>query len=264
MELHPLLGPDDAPPFRVLNPDAEAPILLVCDHASNAVPAHLGALGLEPSVFDDHTAYDIGAADVTAKLAERMGCPAVLCGYSRLLIDPNRPPGHPQSVPRESDGIAISANQDLVEDDLQKRCDVLFWPYHNAIADMIAKLWRSGAPPALVSIHSFTPGMRTCVKPRPWHIGVMYNHDERIARPMIDHLRTVPGLVVGDNEPYSGKDIGFTVDTHAGAAGLPHVSFEIRQDQVADAAGTDRWAGLLFDALAFVLVDSELHKAEVV
>ena len=236
-------------------------MLLVCDHAGRAVPGELGALGLPPERFEEHIAYDIGAATVARLLSEALGATALLAGYSRLLIDVNRPPGHPQSVPEVSDGVPIPANHGLSEADLVAREEAVFWPYHHAIAEHLARLWRHGPPPVLISVHSFTPAMGTCVKPRPWHIGVMWNRDPRLAVPMIRNLEKEPGLAVGDNEPYSGREVGYTVDFHAASAGLAHVTFEIRQDLVADPRGREDWAHRLEKALRFVLAESsEVHR----
>ncbi|MDQ2697056.1 MAG: N-formylglutamate amidohydrolase, partial [Pseudomonadota bacterium] len=124
----------------------------------------------------------------------------------------------------------------------------------------LSHLWRHGPPPALVAMHSFTPVMQGFQ--RPWHVGVLWNHDPRMAAPLLRRLRADPALCVGDNEPYSGRNFGYTMNTHAGAAGLPHVELEIRQDQLLDAAGCERWAALIGDALAEVLAEGHIHSIE--
>lgn len=248
--------------FEILNPGGRTPILLVCDHASNHVPERYRNLGVDPELLrGNHVAWDIGAAPVTRRLAARFDCPAVLAGYSRLLIDPNRQPGDPTSIPPVSDGIAVPGNQDIDDAEAEHRLERFFWPYHHAVTNTLAQLWRHGPPPALVSIHSFTPvfsGLH-----RPWHLGVMWNHDPRVAQPLIHWLgERNADLCVGNNQPYSGRETGFTVDHHAGAAGLPHVAVEIRQDLVEDAAGQARWATLLGNALEAVLSNESLHQVE--
>ena len=257
----PLLGPADPPPVTVVRGSATAPMLLVCDHAGTAFPAALGTLGVGPQDLGRHIAYDIGAEAVTRHLSDRFDATAVLSGYSRLVIDLNRDLGDPTSIPEISDGTVVPGNRDLTPDAVARRVQALFWPYHRGIAAHLARLRRGAlegeAVPGVVSIHSFTPVMRGL--PRPWHIGVLWDRDPRIAMPLIARLEREPGLLVGDNEPYSGRNTeGHTVDRHAAAAGLPHVLIEIRQDLIATADGQARWAAVLGDALADVLADSDL------
>ncbi len=255
----PLPDPEDPPPVQLLNPHGRAPLLLVCDHASNAIPKHLNQLGLGPQELAQHIAWDIGAAEVTCRLAERLDAPAVLSGYSRLLIDCNRVPGDPESIPLQSDGILIPGNQNLSDAEADWRLENFFWPYHHTITNTIAHLWRHGLAPAFISIHSFTPQLNGG-PPRPWQLGILWNRDPRLALPILDWLRAQPGLCVGDNVPYSGREVDYTMETHAGAAGLPHVELEIRQDLLADAAGWERWAQIVGDVLEAVLADKSVHS----
>ncbi|WP_142848815.1 N-formylglutamate amidohydrolase [Telmatospirillum sp. J64-1] len=257
-----LLGPDEAPAVSVFNEQASTPLLLICDHASNAIPRKLGTLGLDREVLDRHVGYDIGAAAVTRGLAERLDCIAIMTNYSRLVIDCNRQPGDPTSIPEISDGIAVPGNLGLDADAAAERVATFFTPYHDTITQAIARLWHHhSAAPALMSVHSFTPMLMDC-QPRPWHIGVLWNRDPRIAVPMLRALNGYADLCVGDNEPYSGRQMGYSVDTHAGAAGLPHVSVEIRQDLISDEAGTKRWAELLAEVLGPILAEPGLHRAQ--
>lgn len=256
---NPLLGPDDPPPFTLYNPDGRAPVILVCDHASNAVPRALGDLGLPADAFGRHIAVDIGAADLTCRLADLLGGPAVLAGYSRLVIDCNRQPGDPTSIAETSDGIVVPGNCGLTDREAELRLGAVFWPYHQAVTNILAHQWRHGPPPALVAVHSFTPRMRDG-QPRPWQVGILWNHDPRIAVPLIRLLREDPALCVGDNEPYSGRQVGFTTDNHAAAAGLPHVVLEVRQDLIEHPDGRAWWAERLGQALKAVLADASLHQ----
>ena len=257
-----LLGPKDPLPFTVVNPDGRFPLVLVCDHASNAVPAALKQLSLGQGELARHIAWDIGAAGVTRRLAARLDAPAVLCGYSRLVIDCNRPPGDPTSIAELSDGTFVPGNRALGDAAVEARVNEVFWPYHQAITQMLAQHWRHGhgRAPALIAIHSFTPTMNGFR--RPWHLGVLWNRDSRLAGPLLDRFRVDPELCVGDNEPYSGREVGFTMDTHGGAAGLPHVEVEIRQDLLADEVGRERWAMVVGDVLVAVLRDETLYAVK--
>jgi predicted N-formylglutamate amidohydrolase len=254
----PLLSPDETPAFTVLNGDSTRPVLFLCDHASNAVPRGLARLGLTDGPLRDHIAWDIGAATITSLLADRFGACAVLANYSRLVVDCNRPPGDPSAIPPVSDGVAVPGNLDLDEDEANRRTEALFWPYHHEISARLAHLWRQGPPPVVICIHSCAPVMDGFA--RPWQIGLMYNHDARVAKAMLSALsRLRPTAVLGDNQPYSGKDIGLTINTHAEPAGLPNLGVEFRQDLVATPEGVADWGGLFGDALAEVLANESLY-----
>ena len=243
-----LLSPSDPPPFEVIGADSRAPVLLVCDHASKRVPAALGDLGLPPGRIEEHIGWDIGAAAVTRRLAPMLDATAVLCGYSRLVIDCNRDPSDPSSIPAESDGVAIPANASLTPADRAARIDEIFRPYHGAVARHLA----AKSAPAFISIHSFTPVMQGFA--RPWHCGILWDDDPRIAVPLMAALGSEAHLTVGDNQPYSARDpVGYTVEHHAQRVGMPHVAIELRQDLVASEAGAAEWAVRLAAALGSVL-----------
>lgn len=251
--------PHDAAVFEIVNPDGASALQLVCDHASQMVPGEMENLGLEDTQFERHIAFDIGAAEVTRLLARRLDAQAVLAGYSRLVIDVNRPPGHPQSIPEISDGTVIPGNQSLSGDDQAARVSTLFEPYHDAIHEALAHLWRRGAPPALLSIHSFSPEFGDAH--RPWDVGVLWNRDPRIAKPLIEKL-TDHGLNVGDNEPYSGHDLAYTINLHGAAAGLANCVVEINQNQVCDQAGIERWTDILARVMGEILQIDDLHRVQ--
>lgn len=253
----PLLGPDDPPPATVLNPDAGGPLLLVCDHASRVIPRALGDLGLGEEQLCRHIAYDIGAAALTHALARRFAAMAVLSGFSRLVVDPNRNLEDPTAIPVVSDDVVIPGNRALDAEAQARRIDAIFRPYQDAVAGAVAAIAARGQVPVMVSVHSFTPAMRGIA--RPWHIGVLWDHDPRLAVPLMDALRRDGRWCVGDNEPYSGRDTtGGTVETHATPAGYPNVLLEVRQDLIAAPEGVALWAGVLADALEPILASPEL------
>ncbi|MBK8907908.1 MAG: N-formylglutamate amidohydrolase [Rhodospirillales bacterium] len=252
-----LIGPADPPPFRVVNPGGSAPLLIVCDHASNLIPPVLNGLGVSDHDLRRHIGYDIGAADLTEKLARRLDAPAVLAGYSRLLIDCNRQPGDPQSILDVSDGTLIPGNVGLDEAERVARTETFHWPYHHGIETVLAHLRRRGPEPVFFSVHTFTPSLGG--RDRFWDIGVLWNRDPRIAVPLVDLLRQHGDLKVGDNEPYSGKDIAYTVNLHAGAVGLPNAAVEVRQDHCETPDACERWAKILGDAMEQILAMDHLH-----
>jgi predicted N-formylglutamate amidohydrolase len=251
------LRPNDPAPFEFLNPSASSQLLLICDHASRAVPQSLGQLGLSPEQFDHHIAYDIGAEPITRILSDTLNARAILAGFSRLVIDVNRPPSHPQSVLEISDGIDIPANRKICKTNLDRRISLLFDPYHQAIADSLAHLWSRGPAPILFSIHSFTPHFEN--QKRPWDVGVLWKNDARLPEPLMEKLEQ-RGLCVGNNKPYSAHDLAYTIDTHAGSAGLTNCVIEIRQDLISDQLGVERWANILTEDLSEILKDETLYQ----
>lgn len=237
---------DEKTPFEIYNPQGSAAFLILCDHAANALPEGYGSLGLAPSEFERHIAYDIGAADVARGLADHLGCRAVLARYSRLLIDLNRGEDDPTLIMKLSDGAIIEANRrvDLHHDaaEWMARLTQYYQPYHGAISSLIEKSSAAGEVPVLISMHSFTPHWRGVA--RPWQAGILWDRDDRIAAPLMAALRR-EGLIVGDNEPYHGALIGDSMYRHGTLLGLPHVLIEIRQDLIADKAGIAEWVARL-------------------
>lgn len=228
------------PSHEVIPGDCARGLVILCDHARNTLPAAYGTLGLGAGDLERHIAYDIGVEPLLRSLCARLGAPGVLAGFSRLLIDPNRGLDDPTLIMRISDGIIVPGNRDLDDAERRRRIDYYYRPYHAAIARLIDEAVASGRPPAILSIHSFTAVWRGVE--RPWHGGVLWNRDGRFALPLIKRLRQETGLVIGDNEPYSGGLAGDTLDVHATGRGLADALIEIRQDLITGAAGIAEWA----------------------
>lgn len=227
-------------PVETIEGAVESGVLILCDHASNAVPPDLGDLGLPATEFKRHIAYDIGAAAVTRSLARRLGAPAVLTRFSRLVIDPNRGRDDPTLVMRLSDGAVVPGNAHVDEAEIANRIARFYDPYDAAISVHIQRALAAGHPPVIVTVHSFTPIWRGW--PRPWHVGILWDADDRFAKPLLEGLSAEDGLVVGDNEPYDGALAGDTIDRHATARGLANALIEIRQDLIASDEGAEEWA----------------------
>ena len=210
-------------------------ILVVSDDASNRVPDGID-LGIAPELLNQHVAVDIGVAEVGALMAERAGIAAFQGGVSRLVCDFNRDEHLPTVVPIASDGHAIPGNA-LDHAGHEARLARFFRPYHDALADLLADV-----PQALIlSLHSFTPKLASSDEARAWHVGVLYNEDDRAARIAIPLLEA-EGLYVGDQLPYSGKLLNATMNHHAEADGRPYVGIEVRQDLIGHAEGQAEWA----------------------
>ncbi|WP_428031259.1 N-formylglutamate amidohydrolase [Ancylobacter sp.] len=253
--------PDPAVPFRAVErvPGALTHgLILLCDHASNALPAAYGSLGLPKAELERHIGYDIGAAGVTRMLAHRLGCPALLTRYSRLLIDPNRGEDDPTLVMRLSDGAVVPGNRHADEAEIERRLALFHRPYHDAIHAEIEAALAQGVVPALLSLHSFTPVWRGLA--RPWHAAVLWDSDPRFTRELIDALEAPGDLIVGDNEPYDGALRGDCLYRHATVRGLASTLLEIRQDLIAEVDGQRAWADRLAGLLPEILARPELHE----
>ena len=256
-------SPADAPPaadrlVERFHLSGRAPCLVLCDHAGRWVPPDLAGLGLPEHEIRRHIGWDIGAADVARSLALLLDAPAVLCHISRLVIDPNRRPGTPGSIPKISDGTFVPGNH-VDAPEARRRLQRYFIPYHRAIAGQIARLRRRVGVPAIVSIHSFTPILQHGW--RPWQVAVLWDEDDRLAAPALAGLRRDHRLRVGDNEPYSGRyPVGYTIPFHARRPGLPHVTFELRQDLIDTQERARAWAERLARVLHGPLRDPCLYR----
>lgn len=213
-------------------------IVCVADHASNYVPEDV-PLGIPGELLEEHIAYDIGVEGVADRLSRRHAIPAHISTVSRLVCDMHRHEDDSAVVPYSSDGHTIPGN---IGADLEGRLNRFHRPYHEALAS-----WLDDAQPEMIiALHSFTPKMKSGGEERPWEVSLLYNQDDSAARHAI-RLFGEQGLTVGDNEPYSGKELNATMDRHAEAKGRPYLTIEIRQDQIADEAGQARWALMVAD-----------------
>ncbi|MGV8961225.1 MAG: N-formylglutamate amidohydrolase [Stenotrophomonas sp.] len=236
-----LLGPTDPPPFQVHHPDGRSPFVLIADHAGQQVPLALAGLGLAQAELDRHIGWDIGIAGVTLELARRLDAWAITQTYSRLVIDCNRPLASPTLIAPISDGTVIAANAGLDAAARQQRIDAIHTPYHARISDELDQRQQRAQPTILIAMHSFTPAMQGV--DRPWHAGVLYHRDTRLAHALRDALAAEPALVIGDNQPYAVSETSdYAVPVHGEGRGLVHVELEIRQDLIADPRGQHEWA----------------------
>lgn len=257
-----ILSAQEPPAARVENPMGRGRCVIVCDHASNRVPKSLGGLGLRKADLQKHIAWDPGTEDIGRYLSKALDSVAVLASYSRLVVDLNRGEDHKECMRAASDHIRIPGNARLTAAERQRRLDEIFWPYHSCIEKELKRHTAKGVAPVLISIHSFTPEMDGFR--RPWHIGVLWNREEKIARKLVRELRrNNPDLVIGENEPYSLKEANFmknTISTHAESRGLPYVILEFRQDLVDTKKKAEVWAGIFLESLLPVLAAPGLHR----
>lgn len=243
--------------FQQLAGAPDQRLILFCDHASNALPPAYGDLGLARSQLERHIAYDIGAAQVTRRLAALLGAGAVLAGFSRLLIDPNRGEDDPTLVMRMSDGAVIPGNARADAAEIASRVERFWRPYRRACASLVDAALAANRVPVLLGVHSFTPSFRG--RARPWPCGVLWDRDPRLSAPLIEGLRA-EGLLVGDNEPYDGALKNDSMYELSTARGAPGALIEIRQDELETLEGCELWAQRLARILPDVLARAETHQ----
>ena len=247
----PLLAASEPPAYEVVNNDGAGSAVIVCDHASNRIPARLGTLGLAPDDLASHIAWDLGAAEVARRLADLLDAPLVRSGYSRLVVDCNRPLESAESIAPQSAGISVSGNQGLSASERALRIESVFWPYHHAIAALLDHRAATAQLTLLLSVHSFTPALNG--SRRPWHVGFSHGRDSRLALLLLDAFPTGGGTIVGHNQPYSVDDAtDYTLPVHGQRRGLMHVLIEIRQDGLITADDAGRWAERLAQCYACI------------
>lgn len=255
-----LLSPRDPGPVERVNDEGGSAVVLSCEHAGRVVPERIGCLGVSSADMERHIAWDIGAEAVSRRLSALLDAPLVLQRYSRLVVDCNRPFEAPDCFPETSDGTRVPRNEGLADQERRQRFDEIHQPFHRALAQVLDR--RAGRPSVLVAVHSFTQRLRGGPS-RPWHIGVLFNRDRRLADRFLAALRAShPDIPAAANEPYVVDDQSdYTIPMHGEARGLPHLLLEIRNDLIADPEGQARWAALIADALTRAIAEEE-HAAD--
>jgi len=241
-----LLSAEDPAPVTVERLDGASALFMTCDHAGRKIPKRLGDLGVPDAELQRHIAWDIGAEGVARGVCEQLDAALVIQTYSRLVIDCNRQPSRHDSMARISEHTEIPGNHDLHPAHADARVREIFDPYHETIAADLDRRHAAGQASLLLAVHSFTPVYKG--ESRPWHVGLLYNRDDRVARVLMDLMSEESALSVGDNEPYAISDEGdYTIPVHGEQRGIPHIEIEIRQDLIETEAGQRDWALRLID-----------------
>lgn len=236
------------PPVRVVNAQGASPYVLLCEHASRFIPAEYNGLGLGDADLARHIAWDIGAAKVAEALSVALDAPLVMAGYSRLLIDLNRPTGSATSIPEVSETTVIPGNVSLTAEERARRVALYFEPYQQAVRDLLDARQQAGRATTIIGVHSFTPVFKDFV--RPWQAGILFRRAQGFGHALAEALGG-PEEAIAENEPYQIEDDSdYTVPVHGEARGLDAVLVEIRQDLIGDDAGAAHWAARLATALA--------------
>ncbi|WP_275785021.1 N-formylglutamate amidohydrolase [Pararhizobium gei] len=245
--------------FEIIAGNEDAGLILLADHAMNRLPEEYGSLGLPETAFHRHIAYDIGIEQLTRRLAARLGVPAVMSRFSRLLIDPNRGEDDPTLIMKISDGAIIPGNHPITAGEWERRLDRFHRPYHRAISETIAGVAAaSGRAPLIISLHSYTPTWKGIA--RPWHAAVLWDNDPRAVHPLIEALEAAGDVLIGNNEPYDGALRGDTMFRHCMETGLAHALIEVRQDLIGDEIGAAEWDSRLGPILGELNGRPDLHE----
>jgi len=254
-----LVAPSLTDSHEILPGRVDAGLVVICDHAVNRLPEGYGTLGLAAAELERHIAYDIGAYEVTRQIAATLGAPAIGARFSRLLIDVNRSLDDPTLIMRISDGAVLPGNRHLDAAERDKRVRDYYGPYHLAIDNLIDRGIEAGVPPVLLSIHSFTESWKGVR--RPWDAAILWDRDYRFSVPLLEALRTDPGILVGENEPYDGKLAGDCMWQHGTRRGIAHTIIEVRQDLIRDRQGQTQWAKRIAAATAAILGRADLRES---
>lgn len=237
----------------IVNPEGRSPYVLLCEHASNYIPESYGKLGLGDGDLQRHIAWDIGAAMVARRLSGLLDAPLVLSGYSRLLIDCNRPIASPTSIPEISEETVIPGNAGISDEERRYRAQTFYVPFQAAVSMVLDRRKSGGVPAKVVGVHSFTPVFKGVS--RPWHAGVLFRHSRKLGIGLVESLTSF-GCPVAANQPYQIGDLSdYTVPVHGEKRGLDAVLFEVRQDLIAERTGAEGWAERLAAAMRAVLPD---------
>ena len=167
--------------------EAPSPVVLVCDHASNHLPARYGLLGLRADDLFKHSAWDPGALAISRRLSALMDAPLIYGCISRLVLDVNRDLSDVDSIVETADGAIVPGNSGLTAGERERRVAEIYAPYHAAVEDLLAKRAQRGRRSALVAIHSFAPSLQGAV--RPWHCGVIFASDSRLGEALVKGLQ---------------------------------------------------------------------------
>ena len=226
----------------VSNVRGQSPFVIVCDHASNRIPAKYGDMGLTHAERLSHIAWDPGALAVSRQLSELLDAPLVQSTVSRIIIDCNRELDAPDLIWTLSETTRIAANENLAPDERQYRIDHFHRPYHASIETLLEARRHAGQETILVCMHSFTPVYHGV--PRPWPIGLIHGIDAAYTRALFDALKAEePDLNIGWNEPYAALNgVTLTLEKHGDGRGLDATMIEIRHDEILEPAGVTLWS----------------------
>lgn len=228
-------------------------IILVCEHASNAIPAEWGDLGLTDAQRLAHIAWDPGALDLARGLSRRLDAALIHAPVSRLIYDCNRAPDMPGAMPARSEVHDIPGNAALSFEERLHRTRAVYLPFHDALHGLVMRRVALGLRPVIITVHSFTPVYFG--KLRRVEFGIIHDADPTLAQ-AIHRAAKYTDLVAEVNQPYSAADdVTHTLRVIATPYGLPNAMLELRNDLIATAKAADAMAETLAPVLNMGLVE---------
>jgi predicted N-formylglutamate amidohydrolase len=236
-------------PPVVENASAKGRAVIVCEHASNHIPAAWGDLGLSPDQRRAHIAWDPGALGLARGLARHLDAVLIHAPVSRLIYDCNRAPDMGGAMPARSEIHDIPGNAAITAEERAARTAAIYVPFHDGLHALLMDRIARGLHPALITIHSFTPVYFG--KPRAVEFGVIHDADDALPRAILAEALARTTLRAELNEPYSAKDdVTHTLRLHATPYALPNAMLEIRNDLIATPEAEAQMAATLAPVLA--------------
>lgn len=228
--------------YEILASDKPSDVLVCAEHSGINVPQNLDNLGLSNEELQRHIGWDIGISETVRHLHSICKLPVIMSNISRLVVDLNRPVLSDECIPEYSDGTFIPYNKNLSKFERHTRISNYFLPFHCALNEMISTY----RPLSLLCLHSFTPQLKESGEFRPWHCGVLFDNNSKLGLACVEHLNSLNGLIVGENQPYQvGKNSAQGNVLHGELKGVPTILLEIRNDEIGDRAGQEKWAAIV-------------------
>lgn len=252
------MGSGTSESVEILNPSGSGAVLVLCEHASNHIPARYAGLGLAPGNALSHAAWDPGARALSILISAALDAPFVAGRVSRLVYDCNRPPEDSTAIPERVERIEVPGNRSLTEADRAERIATVYRPFCTAVTDLITA---RGPETILVTIHSFSPTWFG--KARDVEIGILHDSDSRLADAMLARVTTLPHRDIRRNAPYGPVDgVTHSLKQHGLAHGLANVMIEVRNDLLSDTTGQQAIADELLALLRPALAQIQAAEAD--
>ncbi len=247
----------DTPAVQVINESAVGPFVFVCEHASNRIPTAFDHIGISTCAQQSHSGWDIGALALSTALSNKLASPLVASTVSRLIYDCNRAPDSATAIVPRSETEDIPGNQELSPTLRSFRVDTVYYPFSQALNDLLEKRQMQNIDTCLVTVHSFTPIFQGQV--RTVELGVLHDNDSRFADLLLSIATKHTTLVVERNQPYGpSDDVTHTLQKHALPRNMANVMLEIKNDLLLEPASIEA----IGDSLSLMLTEAITEFSE--
>ncbi len=243
-------------PAEVINLNGTCPLLLICEHASNHIPPEFDDLGIDDGTLTSHAAYDIGIREVAIGISEILDAPLVVSNISRLVVDCNRDPYSPDSMPAQSEIYRIPGNENLSDAEKRYRVKNYYYPFHDLVRETLQSNPRCKA---LVALHSFTPVFMGV--DRGMELGILYEQDQPLANIILDNYKAFTQLITVANEPYAPDPrVSHTVRKHTFSRNMPHVMIEVRNTLIRENEKQQEMARMLAELFRYAMEEMQARQ----